>query len=151
MSRREEAVNCFKSGYNCAQSMVTAYSDLLPGDRKSFVRLASAFGGGMGRLREVCGAVTGMFMVAGLLYGYEGPETGEPKAALYGKIQELAKQFEEKYGTILCRELLELKVKHDDAAPEARTEAYYRSRPCERIIADAAEILERFIAENPLP
>ena len=102
----------------------------------------------MGRLREVCGSVSGMFMVAGLLYGYDGPETGQVKAEHYAGIQELAHRFEEKHGTIICREMLGLSVRHDVPVPEARTAEYYKKRPCAEIIGDAAEILEQFIEEH---
>ena len=149
MTRREAAMANFKKGYNCSQSIMLAFMDLLPGDEETLMKLASSFGGGMGRLREVCGSVTGMIMIAGLLYGYSGNETGSPKAELYSKIQELAKEFEEVHGTIVCREMLGLSVKHDAPVPEARTEGYYKRRPCAEIIGDAAEILEKFINEHP--
>ncbi|SFI32728.1 C_GCAxxG_C_C family probable redox protein [Pseudobutyrivibrio sp. OR37] len=151
MTRREAAMENFKKGYNCSQSIVLAFEDLLPIDSKQLSKMASSFGGGMGRLREVCGSVSGMFMVAGLLYGYDGPETGEVKAEHYARIQELAHRFEEKHGTIICREMLGLNVKHDNPTPEARTQEYYKKRPCGEIIGDAAEILEEYIQENPLP
>ena len=106
MTRREAAMENFKKGYNCSQAIVLAFADMLPVDRTLLLRLASSFGGGMGRLREVCGSVSGMFMIAGLLYGYDGPETGQIKAEHYAGIQELAKRFEEKHGTIICREML---------------------------------------------
>ena len=148
MTRREMAMANFKKGYNCAQSVVLAFCDLLPAEEAMLSKMASSFGAGMGRLREVCGSVSGMFMAAGLLYGYDGPETGEKKAEHYARIQELAHRFEEKHGSIVCRELLGLDVKHDDPHPEERTEEYYRKRPCEEIIGDAAEILEKLIEEE---
>ena len=150
MTRRERAVSAFMQGYNCAQSIVLAFADLLPVDEAALSRLSSSFGGGMGRLREVCGAVSGMFMVVGLLYGYDGPETGKIKAEHYARIQELAHRFEEKNGSIVCRELLGLTVRRDVPVPEARTAEYYKKRPCPEIIGEAAEILEQFINENPL-
>ena len=148
MTRREMAMANFKKGYNCAQSVVLAFQDLLPAEEAMLSKMASSFGAGMGRLREVCGSVSGMFMAAGLLYGYDGPETGEKKAEHYARIQELAHRFEEKHGSIVCRELLGLNVKHDDPHPEERTEEYYRKRPCEEIIGDAAEILEKLLEEE---
>lgn len=153
MSRREIAMENFRKGYNCSQAIMSAFMDVLPvtpGDEENLMKLASAFGGGMGRLREVCGSVTGMFMVAGMLYGYDGPETGTPKAELYGRIQQLAKEFEQIHGTIICREMLGLNVKHDEATPEKRTAEYYKRRPCAEIIGDAAEILEKYINEHPV-
>ena len=148
MTRREAAMANFMKGYNCSQSIVLAFADLLDIDEKSLLKMSSSFGGGMGRLREVCGSVSGMFMVAGLLYGYDGPETGQVKADHYARIQELAHRFEEQHGSIVCRELLGLNVRHDVLVPEARTTEYYKKRPCPEIIGDAAEILEQFIKEN---
>ena len=145
MTRREAAMANFMKGYNCSQSVVLAFADMIDIDEATLSKLSSSFGGGMGRLREVCGSVSGMFMVAGLLYGYDGPETGQVKADHYARIQELAKRFEEKHGSIVCRELLGLSVRHDIPVPEARTSEYYKKRPCPEIIGDAAEILEQFI------
>lgn len=150
MTRREMAMANFMKGYNCSQSIVLAFSDMLDIDEKSLLKIASSFGGGMGRLREVCGSVSGMFMVAGLLYGYDGPETGQVKADHYARIQELAHRFEEQHGSIVCRELLGLNVRHDVPVPEARTTEYYKKRPCPEIIGDAAEILDQFIKENEI-
>ncbi len=140
----------FLKGYNCSQSIVLAFEDMLPVDEQLISKLASSFGGGMGRLREVCGSVSGMFMIAGLLYGYDGPETGQVKADHYARIQELARRFEEKHGSIVCREMLGLSVRHDVPTPEARTAEYYKKRPCAEIIGDAAEILDEYIKENPI-
>ena len=149
MTRREIAMENFKKGYNCSQAIILAFADMLPIDEETLSKMASSFGGGMGRLREVCGSVSGMFMIAGLLYGYDGPETGQVKADHYARIQELASRFEEEHGSIVCREMLGLSVRHDVPVPEARTEEYYKKRPCAEIIGDAAEILEKYIEENP--
>lgn len=140
----------FTDGYNCAQSVVLAYSDLLGLEEATLSRISCSFGGGMGRLREVCGSVSGMFLAAGLLYGYDGPETGKVKAEHYARIQELAHAFEERNGSIVCRELLGLKVKHDESTPSARTADYYRKRPCKELIGMSAEILEEYICSHPL-
>ena len=149
MDRKEMAMNNFLKGYNCSQSVLLAFSDL-PGmpDEETLARLGSSFGGGMGRLREVCGTVTAMFMVAGFLYGYEGPETGKIKADHYARIQELAAEFEKRNGSIICRELLGLNVKHDKPVPAARTEEYYKKRPCKELAGMAAEILENYRREQ---
>ena len=146
MTRKEAAMDYFKKGYNCSQSVVLAFADLFPVDKNTLSKMASSFGGGMGRLREVCGAVSGMFMVAGLLYGYDGPETGDIKAGHYARIQELAHRFEEKNGSIVCRELLNLKTLRDEPVPEKRTSEYYRKRPCPELVGDAAGILEEYIS-----
>lgn len=148
MTRRQMAMDNFMKGYNCSQSIVLAFADMLPVDEATLLKLSSSFGGGMGRLREVCGSVSGMFMVAGLLYGYDGPETGQVKADHYARIQELAHRFEEQHGSIVCRELLGLSVRHDVPVPEARTAEYYKKRPCPEIIGDAAQILEEYIMEG---
>lgn len=151
MTRREKSEALFKQGYNCTQPVVLAFSDMLSLDETTLSKLASSFGGGMGRLREVCGAVTGMFIVCGLLYGFDAPETGEIKAAHYSRIQDLAHSFEKNHnGTYLCRELLGMDGKNDDPIPTPRTEAFYKTRPCGKLIGDAVEILEKYIEENPL-
>lgn len=148
MQRREKAEELFTKGYNCAQAVVLAFADLLPVDEKTLAKLCSSFGGGMGRLREVCGTVSGMFTVCGLLYGYESPEAGSQKAEHYARIQTLAKRFEEKNGSIVCRELLHLPGKHDAPTPEARTAEYYQKRPCRELVGDAAEILNEWLKEQ---
>lgn len=152
MTRKEKAMALFREGYNCAQSVVLAFSDLTGVDEAVLSRMSCSFGGGMGRLREVCGAVSGMSMVAGLLRGYEGAETGSVKAEHYTLVQSLAKEFEAQNGAIVCRELLNLRQKRDDPTPAERTAQYYQSRPCERLVGSAAEILARYLeidnAEN---
>lgn len=148
MTRKEKAMALFREGYNCAQSVVLSFADLIDMDEATLSRMSCSFGGGMGRLREVCGAVSGMSMVAGLLYGYEGAETGEVKAAHYARIQELAREFETQNGAIVCRELLGLRQKHDAPNPEARTAEYYESRPCAELVGCAAEILENYLIKN---
>ena len=147
MTRKEKAMAYFRQGCNCAQAVVLAFADLTDMDEATLSRMSCSFGGGMGRLREVCGTVTGMFLVTGLLRGYDGAETGEVKAAHYARIQALAKEFERQNGSIVCRELLALRQKHrDDPTPEARTEAYYAGRPCAELVGSAAEILENYLA-----
>lgn len=145
MSRKEKAMELFESGYNCSQSVVLAFSDLLEVDEKVLARLSSSFGGGMGRLREVCGAVTGAFMVLGVLYGYDQAETGLKKAEHYARIQHLAEQFSNETGSIVCRELLGLDKKKDSPTPEKRTAEYYKKRPCRELVGLSAEILEEMI------
>lgn len=149
-SRKERAMQLFASGYNCTQSVVLAFSDLLELDERRLAQMVSAFGGGMGRLREVCGSVSGVFFVTGMLYGYSEPGDFEGKKALYARVQELARRYEEKNGSIVCRELLGLDHKRDEAVPERRTPDYYKKRPCRELIGCAAEILESYIEENPI-
>ena len=148
MNHEELAREYFRRGYNCAQAVFLAFSDLTGVERESALRLSSSFGGGMGRLREVCGAVSGMFMAAGLLYGTTDTATQEEKAAHYARIQALAAAFREKHGSIICRELLGVDA-NGNPTPDARTPEYYKSRPCSQICYDAAQVLYDYIAANP--
>lgn len=150
MNRREKAIEAFESGYNCAQALMKSFSDLIDADEDMLLSLVSSFGGGMGRLREVCGAVSGMLAVLGILYGYSGPEKGERKAEHYTRVQETSLEFERMHGSLICRELLGLKPGHDTPQPTPRTEAFYGKRPCGGFIGDAAEILEKYIKAHPL-
>lgn len=150
MTRGELAAANFTSGYNCAQSVLLAFSDLTGLDEKAALSISSSFGGGMGRLREVCGAVSGMFMAAGLLYGENTHLSHEEKAAHYARIQLLAAQFREKNGSYLCRELLAGSKATEGIVPEQRTEDYYKKRPCKLLCSDAAELLAQYIAEHPV-
>ena len=144
----KKAMANFKAGYNCAQSVFLAFSDKYPIEESLALKLSSSFGGGMGRLREVCGAVSGMFMVAGVLYGYDSPEDYEGKKTHYERIQELAHKFSGLNDSIVCRELLGLSQKEDVPTPEKRTEAYYQKRPCEQLVGMAAAIMEQYIEQQ---
>lgn len=143
MSKGEIAYNLFKSGLTCAQAVLVAFEEETGLPRETALAISSSFGGGMGRLREVCGTVSGMLMVAGLLYGNK-----LTKAENYALVQELAGEFREINGSIVCRELLGLKTKGPDSPiPEPRTEEYYKKRPCPELVRIAADIMERKIAE----
>ena len=149
MTTRETAARAaFKAGYNCSQSVVAACADLLDMDKDMAVKIVSSYGGGMGRLREVCGAVSGMFFVAGYLYGYSDPKDYQGKKEHYARIQELASAFREENGSIVCRELLGEKGKDTSHVPDKRTEEYYKKRPCEEMVASAVRILEEYIKIN---
>ena len=149
MNRADLAREYFLKGYNCAQSVALAFSDLTNIDEVQAVRLASSFGGGMGRMREVCGAVSGMLMVAGLLYGYDDPgENDVNKKAHYRLVQTLAGQFREEIGSIICREILSNPP--SDPNPTPRTAEFYKTRPCARMVMTAAGILDDYIAEHPV-
>ena len=150
MTRKEKAMQSFHDGYNCCQCMILAFEDKIDIDLKTALKIASPFGGGMGRLREVCGSVSGMFMVLGYILGYNEPEDYEGKKVLYAHIQELAKRYEESNGSIICRDLLGLTEKRQDSTPEPRTDAYYQKRPCAEKIGSAAEILETYLKELEL-
>ena len=146
MDRQYYAAKLFMEGYNCAQAVVMAFSDILGLDEKFCAKMSSSFGGGMGRMREVCGAVSGMFMVAGMLYGYDGPEEGEVKKEHYTLVQELAGKFREEVGSIICREIL--KNPPSDANPTPRTGEFYKTRPCVRMVTTAVKIMEEYISEH---
>lgn len=141
----ERAMKLFKEGYNCAQSVFLAFSEDYGMDIKTALKISSSFGGGMGRLREVCGAVSGMFMVAGMIYGYTDPKDHNGKSKHYERIQFLAKEFEEKNHSIICRELLGLDKEKDSPVPEFRTAEYYKKRPCLELVGIAADIMEKYI------
>lgn len=144
----QRACNNFKHGYNCAQSVLLAFSEELGFDNDTALKLASSFGGGMGRLREVCGAVTAMFMAAGMLEGYTSCSDDEAKARHYQLIQDLAAEFKSKFGTIICRELLGLDEGTDSPVPSKRTDEYYTERPCEEFIHFASEIIEKRLLDK---
>ncbi len=141
-SHGDRAEILFNSGFNCAQSVVGAFDHEPDFDLETAFRLASSFGGGMGRLREVCGALTGLFMVIGLKYGYSDPGDHEAKTKHYQLVQELAMKFKERYGSILCRDLLQLDEQVSDPTPEVRTDAYYQRRPCAEYVRFAASLLD---------
>ena len=147
MDRGTKAAELFLNGYNCAQAVAVAFSDITGLDEQLSARLASSFGGGMGRMREVCGAVSGMLMVVGVLYGYDTPGDDGAKKAQYTLVQSLAEQFRQENGSIICREIL--KNPPSDPIPSARTPDYYASRPCARMVYTAATILDAYIKENP--
>lgn len=145
----QSACELFASGCNCSQAVFAAFCDVTGMSRETALKLSSSFGGGMGRMREVCGACSGMFMVAGLLYGYVSNDDDKEKAAHYKRIQLLAEDFKAEHGTIICRELLKNLSVTSTPEPDKRTEEYYKVRPCVRFVKTAAEILDRYIAENP--
>lgn len=136
------AEKLFREGYNCAQSVFASLQDEMDIDRDAALRIASSFGGGMGRLREVCGALTGLFMAVGIQYGYSDPHDHEAKTKHYQLVQELARRFKDQYGSILCRDLLQLTEQVSDPTPEVRTEAYYQRRPCIEYVRFAASLLD---------
>lgn len=153
-SRTEQAVALFKEGYNCSQSVFAAYADLFGMDKETALKVSASFGGGIGRMREVCGAANGMFMIAGMLTGATEGKDQLAKKNNYEVVQRLAEEFKkENGGTYICRELLGLdkegkKVVPGDTTPEARTEEYYKKRPCLKTIEGAAAIAERMLLDG---
>ena len=148
MNHAEKAHELFKSGSNCAQAVAVAFCDKTGLTESQAARMASPFGGGMGRMREVCGAVSGMYMVLGILYGYDDPQADTAKKQLYTQVQALAEEFKKESGSIICREIL--KNPPSDPNPSPRTAEYYAMRPCERMVWNAARLMEEFIAAHPL-
>ncbi len=156
-SRKEKAMELFSQGYNCSQSVVLAYADVLGLDWEQAAKLSASFGGGLGRLRHVCGSVSGMAMVAGMLTATSDPTDREKKQKNYEVVQQLAEEFEKRNGSIICRELLGL---DDDkknavgadyqtgATPEPRTKEYYKKRPCKELVGEACEILENTLLKG---
>jgi C_GCAxxG_C_C family probable redox protein len=147
MDRSQLAVQFFLDGYNCSQAVTLAFCDLMGLDKHQAALLSGPFGGGMGRMREVCGAVSGMYMVLSQLYGYDKPDD-MAKKALYTDVQALAAQFREQAGSIVCREIL--KNPPSDPNPTPRTAEYYAKRPCARMIMIATQILSDYIDTHPL-
>lgn len=138
-----KARDLFVEGYNCAQAVVGAFADELGMTQRQAVRLASSFGGGMGGMRETCGAVTGMLMVAGLLFGYDSPKDDAGKKAHYAHVRALAEDFRAQHETLVCRELLAALPGKLAQDPLPRTPEYYKVRPCIRFVETAAGILEQ--------
>ncbi|MDE5710028.1 MAG: C-GCAxxG-C-C family protein, partial [Bacteroides sp.] len=135
--RVEKAVALFKSGYNCSQSVVGAFADMYGFTEEQAFRISASFGGGIGRMRQTCGAACGMFLLAGLeKCAVEGSDRAG-KAANYALVQELAAEFEKRNGSMVCAELLGLKKAEGSSVPEARTEQYYAKRPCVRMVEEA--------------
>ena len=147
MDRADRAEELFRKGYNCCQSVFAAFADVLGMSVEEAAKIASPFGAGFGKLREVCGAVSGMTLAAGYLKGYDDPADYESKKELYELIQKMCGEFEEQKGTIICRELLGLKKGEDLGEPSVRTEEYYQSRPCIGACRTAAEIADKYLLD----
>ena len=142
----DKAGELFLQGYNCSQSVLGAFCEDLALDKDAAMRLASSFGGGMGAMREVCGAASAVFMLAGIRYGYSEPGNYEVKKEHYARIQELAAKFREYNGELVCRELLGALA--NKSVPEKRTAEYYKKRPCRNIIMRAADIFGEYMERN---
>lgn len=145
--KKQKAQELFKSGYNCSQAVLGVFCEELGLDFDTAMKLASSFGAGMGRMREVCGTVSGMFMAAGLAFASPNDSPSE-KGEHYKRIQELAKRFKDKNGSIICRELLQGVETTTGSNPEQRTENYYKKRPCVELVGDSVGIFEQFLEET---
>ncbi len=147
MNKSEKAKALFLSGYNCSQSVLGAFCEDFAMDFDTAMIMSSGFGGGMGRLREVCGAFSGIVMVLSLKYGYKNADDIEKKKELYKHIQNLAQKFKQDNTSIICKELLGL-VPDSSPNPSQRTTAYYQKRPCPELVAYAARILDDYLKQN---
>lgn len=151
MSTRGSAARAlFEEGYNCAQAVVAVFAPEMGLSKETAVRLLSPFGGGMGRMREVCGAFSGLLAAFGMLYGYSDPAATTEKKALYADVQQMAEEFRAQNGSIICRDLLGLREGASDPTPAPRTPEYYHSRRCGDMVESAASILEAYIKAHPL-
>ncbi len=148
MTKEQIARENFKQGYNCAQSVFLAYAQDYGFDKETALKISSSFGGGMGRLREVCGAVSSMFMIAGLESGYVENNNDTKKAQHYELIQKLGNTFKKENGSIICRELLGLDEETSSPIPSKRTQQYYQTRPCEEYVASACRIIDKYLSEK---
>ena len=149
MDHRELAAELFLSDCNCAQAVLEAFSDVTGLEKSFAAKLASSFGGGMGRLRLTCGTVSGAVMVLGTVFSKEeiNPEN---KKEVYAAVQEFSGRFKAENGSVVCGELLTgAHLKADTASvPEARSAEYYRKRPCPELVYSAAKILEEYLEER---
>lgn len=146
MSYAETARNLFLDGYGCAQAVFTAFSPLTGVEKEQALRISIGLGGGVGRMREVCGTVSGAAMVLGALYGGDG---ARDKTAAYAKVRQFADAFKAIHGAVVCRELLQ-KKKDEPEPPQAsdRDAQFYATRPCARLVFDAAKIIEMMLRED---
>ena len=150
-ARVERAVNYFKSGYNCAQAVVMAYDDVMGLSVEMLAKIAAPFGGGMGRMREVCGTVSGMTFIAGAISPATNPQNLDERKANYALVQRFAQSFRDENGDIVCRRLLGLEPsveRSESPMPSKRTEEYYRKRPCAEYVASAARIVAEYLTEQ---
>ena len=145
MTKKEKAIELFEQGYNCAQAVAGAFSDEIGMDTLQIVKAVSGFGGGIGRLREVCGAVSGMAFVASFISPCPTADNAEAKKANYALVQTFAEQFRQQNGNIVCRSLLGLDRPKDEPTPSPRTAEYYQKRPCAEYVYDAALIVGKYL------
>lgn len=148
MNHRAIAEELFVSGYNCAQAVFCAFSDVTGIDNATGLKLMSSFGGGMGKLREVCGACSGAFAVVGMLYGSIDPNDHQAKSDHYALVRRIAEEFKALHGTYNCGELMTGIANAKGKDPAVRTPEYYKTRPCALFVGDAADIVDRIIEEK---
>lgn len=148
-SRVERAVQLFKEGYNCSQSVVGAFADLYGFTQEQALLMSASFGGGIGRMRQTCGAACGMFVLAGLQSGTTIGSDREGKSRNYAMVQQLAESFKQINGSMICAELLGLKSNAEIAAQASeRTDSYYKKRPCSEMVRTAARLFANAISQD---
>ena len=145
--RAARAKEYFNQGYNCAQSVALAYADITSLDEEMVAKITASFGGGLGRLREVCGAVSGMAFLASFISPCPSADDAEAKKANYALVQEFAEQFRQQNGSIVCRSLLGLDRPKDEPTPSPRTAEYYKKRPCSEYVYDAALSVGKYLTK----
>lgn len=148
MTRKELAKKLFTEGYACSQAIVLAFSDVVNVNEETLKKISLPFGGGLGRLRLTCGAVSGIAMVIGLVFSND--DLKDNKLNVYEITREVVGMFEKRNGSIICKDLLENKGLQVEVAgtPEKRTNEYYKKRPCKELVYDAADILENYLIEK---
>lgn len=149
--RIQHAVELFMSGYGCSQSVVVAFADLYGLDDTMAKRIAAGFGGGVGRMRMMCGTVSGLVILAGLDCGQTEGNDREGKAACYKVVQELLETFRQRNGSIICAELLGLNgcpVVKTTYVPDERNAEYYKKRPCAQKVECAARIFAEYLQDK---
>ncbi|MBQ9474979.1 MAG: C_GCAxxG_C_C family protein [Bacteroidales bacterium] len=146
--RQQLAEEYFLQGFNCCQAVMMAFRDITGLDETTTLKVASAFGGGIARMREVCGTVSAMAMICGFLVPATDPESNSVKKDNYALMQKFAERFREGKGSIICRELLGLRQGADKPVPSERTPEYYRTRPCAALVGYSARILAEYL-DNP--
>lgn len=142
----DRAAELFKQGFNCSQAVFAAFCDEFDMDEKTALKVSAGLGGGVGRLREVCGTVTGASMVAGMLYGATDGSDHEKKALTYQKVQQIVDEFKKLNPSIVCRELLGLSpTASTPSTPEHRTDEFYKKRPCAQLVEDSAKAVDKIL------
>lgn len=144
----EKARDLFLQGYNCAQSVFAAFCDMTRIPQEDALRLSSSFGGGIGRLREVCGAVSGMEMALGALMGYASSDDKAEKTAHYARVRLLAARFAEIHGSYICREILGAEADSASPVPTDRDANFFHKRCCLDCVSNAARLLDEYLAEE---
>ena len=142
IDRKEKARELYLRGYNCAQAVAAAFADLTALDEQTVLKMASSFGGGVGHMKEVCGVISGMALIAGLLYGDIDPQDKATKDAHYERVQSFALRFKDRFGTLLCRELLARNEQNQSS------EEPYASKPCLAYVENAAEVFDGWLKEQ---